>query len=101
MYTINPTLRATRYGATYTYSHYEDGPCPDARYRCHKLVGTYCSISLIGPHMITDTSVPPKQASCHVSLLGEQFAMETSAGRWWHQGLDLQWAYEGILCDWT
>ena len=31
VYSINPTLCATRYGATYTYSHYDHGPYPDAR----------------------------------------------------------------------
>jgi len=61
MYTINPTLCATRYGAPNTYSHYEDGPCPDVRRRCHELAGTYCLISLIGPRVIIDTSDRPNR----------------------------------------
>jgi len=32
--------------------------------------------------VVTNTSVSSEQTSCHVSLMGEQFAMETSAGRW-------------------
>jgi hypothetical protein len=31
VYTLNQTLRLTRYGTTYTYSHHNAGPCLEAR----------------------------------------------------------------------
>jgi hypothetical protein len=31
VYTLNQTLRSTRYGTTYTYSHHDTGPCSESQ----------------------------------------------------------------------
>ena len=66
VFTINPTLRATRYGATYTYSHYDDGPCPNARrvnfinwrgptVQCHSLAPAWLPTQVYRPNRLLAT----------------------------------------------
>jgi hypothetical protein len=45
VYTLNQTLRLTRYGATYTYSHFNAGPCLEER-RATITIWLGCTIKL-------------------------------------------------------